>query len=310
MGNITDNITVLDGGMGRELSRRGAPFQQPEWSALALWEAPEAVQAIHEDFIRAGAQVIITNNYAVVPFHIGEQRFATDGQRLAALSGEFAQAAVEATQNVFVGDGHGNTQIAGCLPPLFGSYQPDLFDANHAERLAKPLINGLSPFVDLWLLETQSAIIEAQSVIRLLPNDNKPIWVAFTVEDEKLADVPIIRSGESVADAVVDMLSQDVSGILFNCSQPEVMSGAIAVTKQILTERQANHVQIGCYANAFAPETNMGNANEQISTIRQDLTPEQYLGWAKQWQADGATLIGGCCGIGPEHIKALAENLL
>lgn len=75
-------MKILDGGLGRELARRGAPFRQPEWSALALIEAPETVKEVHLDFINAGAEVITTNNYAVVPFHIGQERFETDGMRL------------------------------------------------------------------------------------------------------------------------------------------------------------------------------------------------------------------------------------
>lgn len=78
------NLVLLDGGMGRELQRRGAPFRQPEWSALALSEAPEQVEAVHRAYIEAGAQVITSNSYAVVPFHIGEERFATEGESLAA----------------------------------------------------------------------------------------------------------------------------------------------------------------------------------------------------------------------------------
>lgn len=68
-------VTILDGGMGRELHRRGAPFRQPEWSALALMETPEIVRETHLDFLRAGAQVVTTNSYALVPFHIGQERF-------------------------------------------------------------------------------------------------------------------------------------------------------------------------------------------------------------------------------------------
>jgi S-methylmethionine-dependent homocysteine/selenocysteine methylase len=84
-------ITILDGGMGRELERSGAPFRQHEWSALALIEAPETVARVHEGFVRAGAQVITTNSYALVPFHIGEERFRADGARLADLAGHMAR---------------------------------------------------------------------------------------------------------------------------------------------------------------------------------------------------------------------------
>ena len=77
------SILVLDGGMGRELARNGAPFRQPEWSALALIEGPEYVRKAHDAFVAAGADVITTNSYAVVPFHIGEERFRRDGKILA-----------------------------------------------------------------------------------------------------------------------------------------------------------------------------------------------------------------------------------
>lgn len=77
-------VTILDGGMGRELERRGAPFKQPEWSALALMKAPGIVKEVHKDFIRNGAGVISTNSYALVPFHIGEELLQNEGRALAA----------------------------------------------------------------------------------------------------------------------------------------------------------------------------------------------------------------------------------
>ena len=72
-------ITILDGGMSRELMRLGAPFRQPEWSALALIEAPEKVRDSYAAFAAAGAQVLTTNAYAVVPYHLGPERFERDG---------------------------------------------------------------------------------------------------------------------------------------------------------------------------------------------------------------------------------------
>ena len=93
---MTQHIKILDGGMGRELARVGAPFRQPEWSALALYEAPERVREVHDSYVAAGSGTITTNSYAVVPFHIGEERFAADGQRLAALAGQLARQAADA----------------------------------------------------------------------------------------------------------------------------------------------------------------------------------------------------------------------
>ena len=84
---MNSEITLLDGGMGKELRRIGAPFRQPEWSALALMEAPELVVQAHNNFIEAGAQMIITNNYAVVPYHLGDDMIRDSGAELTALAG-------------------------------------------------------------------------------------------------------------------------------------------------------------------------------------------------------------------------------
>src|SRR5262249_58878350 len=90
---------LLDGGMGRQLARIGAPFRQPEWSALALMEAPDMVEKAHGQFIGAGAEVITTNSYALVPFHIGAARFTSDGERLTDLSGRLARRAADAASH-------------------------------------------------------------------------------------------------------------------------------------------------------------------------------------------------------------------
>ena len=122
-------LLILDGGMGRELLRRGAPFAQPQWSALALMQQPSAVADVHRAYIEAGADIITTNSYALVPFHIGEDDFRSQGSKLARLAGELAQQAVR--------DSSKKVRVAASLPPLFGSYRPDLFDA--AQALCRPV---------------------------------------------------------------------------------------------------------------------------------------------------------------------------
>ena len=201
---MTQPLLILDGGMGRELLRRGAPFAQPEWSALALMEAPAAVLDVHAAFIAASADVITSNSYSLVPFHIGEERFRARAGELAALAGQLARQAVIASGKA--------VKVAGSLPPLFGSYRPDLFDA--ALALAR------------------AALDAAGSTMRL-----------------------------------------------------------------------------GVYANAFAAhgaDEEALPANDGLDEIRADLTPAAYLDWARRWREAGADIIGGCCGVGPEHIAALA----
>lgn len=299
----TTSITILDGGLGRELAKRGAPFRQPEWSALAMIEAPEIVRDVHRDFIRSGAAVITTNSYALVPFHIGAERFAEQAQSLATSAGEMARAAVELEGTA--------TKVAGSIPPLFGSYRADLFDAEHVEEIATPLINGLAPHVDFWLAETQSLIAEAVAIRELLNTldaDNKPLWVSFTLEDSEHLDVPRLRSGETVQQAVATLADLNVEAILFNCCQPEVIEQALDVAKSTLQETGATHIKLGAYANAFPPQTKDATANDGLDEVRDDLTPPAYLVWAQKWQTQGASLIGGCCGIGPEHIQELSQH--
>ncbi|BHH81877.1 homocysteine S-methyltransferase family protein [Desulforhopalus sp. 52FAK] len=298
-------ITILDGGMGRELEKRGAPFKQPEWSALAMMAAPELVKDVHKAFILGGAAVIMTNSYALVPFHIGEERFKDQGLALAASAGEMARAAVNESQTA--------TRVAASIPPLFGSYRADLYQPERLVEVATPLIEGLSSYVDLWLCETQSLIdepIRIKSLIDGLDKEKKPFWVAFTLEDVQPTDEPCLRSGETVEDAVKAMVGIGVDAILFNCCQPEVISQGIKTTRHVLSPLGAENIEIGAYANAFPPQLADATANEVMNELREDLTPISYLDWAEQWVQDGATLIGGCCGIGPEHIALLSEKLI
>lgn len=283
---------ILDGGMGRELKRSGAPFRQPEWSALAMIEAPEAVLTVHRSYVAAGAEVITTNSYALVPFHIGEERFTRDGQMLADRAGKVARQAAT-----------GKVRVAASLPPVCGSYRPDLFDAVEARRLLAPLIAGLAPHADLWLAETLSATEEARVIAAMLAGDERPMWLSFTLEDgaPDAPTNPRLRSGEPVAMAAALALELGAAALLFNCSQPEVMAAAV---RQVAGAA----IPIGVYANAFPPQSEEATANETVLPIREDLDPAGYMGWVEKWLDEGASIIGGCCGIGPEHIAAIAAS--
>jgi S-methylmethionine-dependent homocysteine/selenocysteine methylase len=295
---VISAAVLLDGGMGRELARSGAPFRQPEWSALALIEGPEFVRRAHDAFIAAGADAITTNSYAIVPFHIGEDRFRKDGRALADLAGRIAREAAQAAPR--------KVTVAGSLPPLFGSYRPDLFREKEAAGIAAVLIDGLKPHVDLWLAETQGSIAEAASLRKALGTDARPFWVSFTLEDSAPAVPPRLRSREPVADAVRAALGWKAEALLFNCSQPEVMAAALDAARAALG---ANRLTLGVYANAFPPQSKDAEANAGLSDIRADLDPPRYLRFVQNWLDRGATIVGGCCGIGPEHIAAMRKAL-
>lgn len=290
-------LIVLDGGMGKHLERTGAPFRQPEWSALALLEDPDAVRSAHVDFIAAGADVIIVNSYAVVPFHLGHERFAERGRELAALAGRLAQeAASQADRPV---------RVAGSLPPLFGSYEPDKFRPADAPPMYDVLVEAQAPYVDLWIAETVSSIAEADAIIAAVDRHDPAaeLWMSFTVPDEAPGETVTLRSGETIADGVAAVRDR-ASAILFNCSPPEAIGVGLRQVHEALGDNPTG-IQVGAYANAFVEKEEGYAANEIVLDRRDELTPEHYAATCAAWAADGATIIGGCCQMFPEHISAL-----
>jgi S-methylmethionine-dependent homocysteine/selenocysteine methylase len=301
---MAKSIRILDGGMSRELLRLGAELRQPEWSAVALIETPAIVRQVHDEFIDAGADVITTNSYALVPFHIGEERFREDGPALIALSGSLAREAADARTDRKV-------LVAGSLPPIFGSYEPERFDASRVHDYLDVLVKGLSPYVDVWLGETLSLIAEGEAVRSAVATTGKPFWISFTLADGPDAVAggePRLRSGETVADAAAWAAGSGATALLFNCSRPEVMAKAVQVARRVFDKSAAN-LDIGVYANAFEEQQEEGAANESLHGTREDLTAAVYSRFACDWAEAGATMIGGCCGIGAQHIHNIAKAL-
>ena len=165
------------------------------------------------------------------------------------------------------------------------------------------LIDGLNENIDHWLAETLSSLAEARLAAALTAPTSKPLWLSFTLDDRDPAQAPLLRSGERVALAARLAKEVGAEALLFNCSQPEVMEAAVREARSEL--RAHGTIKIGVYANAFPPMAADTEANSALCPIRKDLTPEGYGVFAAAWQAAGASILGGCCGIGPEHIALL-----
>lgn len=284
-------VTILDGGMSRELMRLGAPFRQPEWSALALIESPEHVRRAHAEFARAGATVLTTNAYAVVPFHLGDERFASDGHRLAALAAELCRS---------VADEFG-VRVAACVPPPLGSYRPGAFDPEAGRSILEVLVDAQSASVDLWLAETMSSLAEGELVASVVAASDalRPLWMSFTVDDD---DGSRLRSGESVADAARLAERVGAEALLFNCSHTDAMVDALRAA------RAACSLPLGVYPNLFDAVED-ADANEILHDVRADASAALYARWADAWVDAGATIVGGCCGTTAPHIAALSAHL-
>lgn len=295
---MSEKVEVLDGGMGRLLEALGAPFKLPEWSALSLIEAPEFVSRAHQLYADNGANILTTNTYGLVPHMLGQERFDNEAKTLASRAGLLARE-VAGTKN--------NIRVAGSLPPLFESYRPERYRPEQAERILRPLITGLAPYVDLWIIETQSSIAESLNTLAEIRRYSElPVYISYTLKDESGRTAPAeLRSGETVAAMVNHALSAGVEAILFNCSQPEVMSDAIQKAISVIRHSDTPAVRVGVYANAFMPEPVSDTPYAGISYLRPDMDPPNYLKWVKKWVGDGSLIVGGCCGIGPEHIAEI-----
>lgn len=286
-------ITILDGGMGQELvARSGKPTAL--WSVQALLDNPQWVRDVHDAYFNAGAQVATTNTYSVLPDRL-ESHDLSD--RLEELQRTACQLAVDAR------DSHGSGKVAGSLGPQGFSYQPD--KAPLAEQAAEAYRNICAiqqDYVDIFIAETMSSVDQARGALMAMSQFDKQVWVALSVDD---SDGSKLRSGEPVVEALPLLKEYGADAVLINCSVPEAVSVAIPLIVK-------SGIPVGAYANGFTgihANFNKIGATVDLLKARTDLDPDAYAMFAKQWAADGATIIGGCCEVGPAHIELLAERL-
>lgn len=285
-------MIILDGGLGQELVKRSGKATGL-WSTQALLDAPELVRAVHDDYFAAGADVVTTDTYSVLP----DRLMAHDlGDSLETLSRVACQLAVDAR------DAHGAGQIAGSLGPIGFSYQPDL--APPAERAAETyalLAKIHADYVDVHILETMASVDQAKGGLMGASVTGKPVWISLSVDDE---DGTKLRSGEALVDVLPVLAEFAPEVVSINCSKPE----AVSVGLPLLAGRDW---KLGAYANGFtaiAAGFNKVGATVDMLSARKDLGPAEYLEFAKNWAASGADVIGGCCEVGPDHIRMLADH--
>ena len=287
-------IILLDGGVGRELKRRGVEVPPTIWTAKALLSDPETVREVHADFIKAGADVITANNYAVVP-----KLLATEGlkDRLA----EFTRLAGRLANHARDVAGR-DVLISGVPPPLARTYRADLVGTTREIfPIYRDIADALAANVDIMLCETMSSSVEARVVAQAAAQTGKRIWASWTLDDETSGR---LRSGESVSQALAALDGLAVEAILFNCTQPESISIALPELR-----RNTNKL-VGGYANAFRPvPENWERDPTWYTDLRTDLDPERYAAFVSGWLDEGSDIVGGCFGIGPEHIARIRELL-
>lgn len=293
-------VDVLDGGMGHLLRRKGVEISGPIGSqrrflgiCLANIERPELVREAHLDYINAGANIITTNNYAVVPACLALSGEQFDLEALVHASCIHAKKAISSQ--------HRKVKLAGSIPPLAESYRPDLVGEfeDMLESYTRIAVT-LEPHVDFFLCETMSTISEAVAAATACDIiSQKEVHVAFTLAENEHGT---LRSGEPIEDAVHEMRKySNVTAILLNCSSIPSIDAALPKLKK----KCNGDLRFGAYANSFRTV----NSDGKKSDYDENVTPELYVKTVDHWLSQGAQIVGGCCGIFPEHIRALREHL-
>jgi len=288
-----NDITILDGGMGQELVHRSGRMPSGLWSCELMMERPELVRAIHDDFFTAGANVATVNSYTLHRDRLRPGGLEDQFERLHHLACDLACRSR---------DDFGAGIVAGCLGPLGWSYSHDgAPPEDQSADLYDEICRLQKHTVDVFLIETIASIAQARASVSAALRYDKPVWVGLTVDD---LDGTKLRSGEPLEQALAELEKLGPDALLLNCSVPE------AVT-QGLSALGRPDLATGAYANGFTaikPEFLKKGSSVSALSSRSDLTPEAYADHAAAWIDLGATLIGGCCEVGPSHIAELARR--
>jgi S-methylmethionine-dependent homocysteine/selenocysteine methylase len=305
LGRIADGgLVIIDGGTGSQLQAEGVPMDHVAWSARANLEQPDVVQRVHEQYIRAGAEVIIANTYAssrsaLVPAGLGDH--VADANRSA------VRAAMQAREAAATGP----VAVAGSMSSFSpidmyvgAEREPGYGPASDDPRFPSPadfreqaglLVEG---GVDLIALEMISAQGYGRAALQAATETGLPVWLGISpvrLTDGTLGTLPKLGDGDSFEDLLTALVDPGLAAVTVMHSKPEVSLEAI----EIIRRHYAGPIGVYAETGDWTPP----------DWVFDGLSPAQYLQQAITWADHGAQLIGGCCGVGPEHIRALADGL-
>lgn len=288
-------VVILDGGIGTEILRRDLT-----WSDHQVLERPDAVRGLHEDYIRAGADVISTNSFQLARRsfsnhfrdqrhmrHIGASDLEGRAARMLAASVRLAREARERAA-----DGR-PVAVAGAVTTLEWCFRPDLAPSGEEmrEEYGEIMATLKAAEADLILLETVNNVLEARVGLEVARTVGLPCWVSFVCDEAGK-----LFTGESLADAQVELAPLDPDVVLINCVPPD---DATAGLRELAAVREG---PCGVYPH-------IGRFDPPEWHFTDEHHPLRLLEEARNWKEMGARVIGGCCGTTPDHIAVLATGL-
>ena len=283
-------IVLIDGGTGTELERRGVTGDEATWSGKGMVTHHEVVREIHEDYIRAGARVIITNTF-------GTARQMLEGAGLGGEVGSINRRAVQVAKEARSNLPDRPVAIAGsmsAMPPHFDrSAYGDPDDELEVYRELAGILADAG--VELIALEMMEETDHAPLAIEAAMETGLPVWLGVSCKLHPESGEVVSFGPQNIPfDRLLDRLLETTPAVV-NLMHSEIDS--IPEALSILQERWDG--PIGVY-----PES--GYFTKPSWNFVDVITPQDLVNEAKGWVAAGARLLGGCCGTGPEHIEALA----
>jgi len=296
-------VIVLDGGLATELEARGEVLDDELWSAKVLQEHPEVVRQVHLDYLRAGADCVVSASYQAT--FEGFARQGLTGRQTESLLRRSVSLALEAREAFWV-----ENRDPGRLRPLVaasvGPYGAFLADGSeytgdygldrdrlrefHRRRLEVLADSG----ADLLACETIPSIAEAHALCDLLGSaDGTPAWLTFSCRDgERISDgTPFVEAVE------VALACPRVIAVGVNCTAPGLVSGLLASLGKIPK-----------------PLVVYPNSGERWDAVGKRWTGAELavdpVALCSDWRALGAEVLGGCCRTGPARIAAMRARLL
>jgi len=292
-------IRILDGGMGQELLARGMKPKGTLWSASALLDENyhDLLLNTHLDYIKAGAEVIVTTTFATRKVRLLENNFLDKFDYLNKKAGEIAKKTKKIYPNVL---------IAGGLPPQNQTYKVDDRDKNKISQNFYSQAKLIDPFIDFFYLDVLSSFKEIKIALDSTKEFNKPYLIGMHISQGTK-----LPSGEKISEIMNNVKDQKILGVILSCVSPENYDLNLKEIKSI-------GVPFGFKLNAFLktepfPKPNLNDNDNKLTQPnnflgkRKDLTPEKMLEFAKKFRDNGATILGGCCETRPSHIKAFAS---
>jgi S-methylmethionine-dependent homocysteine/selenocysteine methylase len=295
IGNKLKNgqTVVLDGGIGTEILRRNVT-----WADHQLASQPDFVRGIHEDYIRAGADVISTNSFQLCRralhnhFRDEKHRRHIGAGDLDERAGKLLAASVQlALEGRKRSGGNGHVAVAAAITTLEWCFRPDLAPSlQQAGEEYREIFQCVKDAgADLILLETVNSVAEARVALEVAKKIGLPCWIAFVPDRTGK-----LFTGETLAQAVAALEPLGVDAILLNCAPPDDISAGL---KELSAHAK---VPTGTYAH-------IGRFDPPEWMFTEEYPPARYTAESRKWKQMGARILGGCCGTTPEHIAALAE---